>query len=796
MSRAGRILPVVAALALSGGGLLSAVTALAQPWQIERPVGDAEVVRRYREILARDPLSERGLEGLIAESGPGGGVPALVDAYAAQAAADSEEPAPHVVLARLRLHQGQYAEALPALDRAIALGFDAGGVYRLRGEAHGHLGQREAAAADYEEALARARHEQERIDVLRSLGDLQLALGQVDEALASYARIAELAPRDRYVRQELAQILYEAGLRDEALTRYREVVELAGSNTRDRATALREVAVLEAELGRHDDALATWRRILGLVGDEHWLTREAREGMVRSYRAAGRLPELVAELEGRSDAFARSLRPRLLVELGRREEAEAAYAELVAGGRHQAEDALDYAALLYERGAGARADALLAEAGARWPERLELVLASADAALDAGRRFDASYTVRSAVPRFWDDASALQALLRRLQDAGDAEEGARVLARLRELSPEDTGPLLALASAALERGERDAARAALQPLAESDDPAQRRAAVDALLAGGDADGARRLLDEAVARFPDDDELALLALETAPPDDAQAMMAAARALVVRASGRDVLFAAFDVYLELARRFGLADWAAEELAGEYLAGAGGEGVGRAALLAALATGRGAQARALLQRLDAAAAAGGGRRGAELVVAAVERWPHPGALPVLRSLGAGDDTGGWRFALAAAGLELAAGGEDSARASLEAVLAEVGDLPAVRFDVGRVWARFDAPSERAIGCRLQEDAMDAEPRHLAYRIGAARCRLDLGQVAAAYQLALDGFEVVRDPLEAQELLDLATRALPPEVSRDELHAGVRERLRARAVLAAWLEAHIPND
>lgn len=795
MTRTGRLLPVVATLALAVGAAALSTPATAQPWQLERPVGDPEVVRRYREILARDPLSERGLEGLIGESGPGGGVPALIEEYAARAAADSEEAGAHVVLARLRLHQGQYAEALPALDRAIALGFDAGGVYRLRGEARGHLGEPEAAAADYEEALARARYEPERIDVLRSLGDLQLALGDVDAALASYGRIAELAPRDRYVRQELAQILYDAGLRDEALARYREVVELAGSNTRDRATALREVALLEAELGRHDQALATWRRILGLVGDDHWLTREAREGLVLSYREAGRLPELVAELEGRRDAFSRSQRPRLLVELGRREEAEAAYVELVASGRHEAEDVLAYAALLYERGASAEADALLAEAGARWPERLELVLAVADAALEAGRRFDASYAVRAAAPRFWDDASALDALGHRLREAGDAEESARVVARLRELSPEDPAPLMALARAALERGDPEAARVALEPLTASDDPAQHLVAVELLAEVGDAERAARLLAEAVARFPGDDQLALLALQSAPPDDAQGLMSAARALLVRARDRDVAFAAFDVYLELARRFGVADWAAEELASEYLAGGAELGVGRAALLAALATGRGAQARALLQRLDATTS-DSRWRGAELVVAAVERWPHPAALPVLRSLGAGDDSGGWRFTLAAASLELAAGREDAARTSLEAVLADVGELPAVRFEIGAVWARFDAPSERATGCRLQEDAMDAEPRHLPYRIGAANCRLDLGQGGAAYQLALDGFEVVRDPLEAEALLDVAVQALPPEGGHGELYAAVRERLRARAVLAAWLEERIPNE
>ena len=777
---------------------LTASDLLAQPdWDVDRPVGSQEMIDRYADLLESSPMSERGLDGLIREFAPHGGIEALITEYGQRVAQAPTDLTPHVILARLYDQNGATESSLPLITRAFELGFDEPAGFVFRGGLLASSGDFVAAESDYDTALRRAEDDDTRIEILRSLGDLYLALGRGEEALAAYNRIADLAPRDRYIRQELAQILYEAGFREAALERYGEVVRLARTNTQDRADAIREVATLEEELGRYEEAITHWEQVRSMTTPGNWLRTEAENGMLRSYRAWGRLERLLSELDGRltrrtRDPFVLYNRARLLRELGRAEEAVAAYE--LAISRIPGDPAIrqELVELLLAEGLVAEAVQIVSAALARWPEQVQMALTLADGLIESGLLFDASYVLRSNEAAVWDDATMVWELVGRYRAIGDRAAIDRATARLLELRPDDPRPTLDLADEALERGDVDGAMAIMRPLFRADDPALFEQCITLLQNRGQALRASGLIWEATTRFPHSENIRLLWLVEGQNHTNAELLDGARQLLLTAEGWDVAQQAFAIYLPLIQEAGLERWASDHYQRAYEDSPRDYRVGRLALMFHIVNGdteKAIRAFSLLKRTAPSV-----QHPDQWVLATLREWPNPGTLPLLRRLGSDDPTGRWRYEILQADLLNETGRFEESRTVLEGLQSRSSDNPAVLYGVGEVFLQFPQQLDQARGCGLMGDALELEERSIAYRVGTIDCMRDLGNTARAYALAMEGFAFVREVAVADSLFERVIMAIPKGVTRDAVEAELRAVLsHSRSEILDWLDSRL---
>ncbi len=159
----------------------------------------------------------------------------------AAAAGTGAELLAHHQLGRLRLWAGRPAEAIPSLERALALRPSAGDI-----------------ALDLARALDRA--------------------GRTDDAIAAFRRVIEASPDSHHARWGLAQVLARAGRRDEAaeqLRVYRELYDADQDRTRRirRVESLVDLAHVRALDGDHAAAVRALEEAVGLDPDDPNLRR-------------------------------------------------------------------------------------------------------------------------------------------------------------------------------------------------------------------------------------------------------------------------------------------------------------------------------------------------------------------------------------------------------------------------------------------------------------------------------------------------------------------------------------------
>jgi len=782
--------------------LLAALTvpstnASSQPdWQIHRESGDRDVVERYREILHRNPMSERGFTGLVGEYRTHGGLESLVSEYA-QAVADSpDDTTTLIILARLRAEAEQKDNAVLLLTRAIDLGVTTTDVYVLRGQLNMSLSRVTAAEADFEMALTAAASQDRRVEILALLANAQLSIDSA-RALSTYGRIAELAPRDRYVRMELGEILYSAGFRSEALEQYREVVRLSGTNTRDRANALREVATLEEELEQYEQASETWNTIIELTEPDNWLRLEAEEGLVRTYRAWGRLDLLVAQLDARlsrrtRDPFVLYNRARILTELGRVEEGRAAFVLAIERRPADPDFRYEYAQALLQWEDVSEAQQVVEAIIGRWPERLDLMWALVDHYIEQDQRYEASFLLRSHESAAWDDPSLLWELADRYRMISDSNAARSALDRLVALRPDDLRPILRMAEQSIQDGDLDGAMALFDPILTSGSSEQVEDVVVMLREAGHPLRAEGVVWEARDRFPGDPRINLLWLREARNESQATMLAGARDIILIADDWDTVQEAFELYRGLLDEAGMLTWAAEHFQAAYDAHPTDHRIGRLSLMLHIVVGDSASAGRTHATL--AGTLPSSIDPDQWVLATLQEWPNPNVLPLLRRLGSNDASGSWRWEIQQARLLAEAGRADRARRVLENTREASGDNPAVLFEVGGVFLSLPTVLDVGRGCGLIQEALAADERNLNYRLKSIDCVREAGASADAYNLALDGFQFIRDVSAAELLFDRLVMALPPNQDRHEVEQALRRSLRhANRDVQAWLDSAV---
>jgi len=334
---------------------------------------------------------------------------------------------------------------------------------------------------DYKGALAAAQDAQVALPnnaaMVQALGVAQLAAGETRQAVATFTRLAELAPKAPEPEVLLARAQMAAKQPDEAIKALRAVLALRP----DLASAQRDIAAIYVTTGRHEDALREARAVQAenpkqpfgyALEAEVYVAQKKWDSAERVYREALKKFDL-AELVARTHA--------VMEAAGKRSEADALAQDWIK--RHPSDATVlaylaegDIAAKRYASAAQRYQSAL-----ERQPNNAMLLnnLAWAMKELKQPKALEYAERAHELAP---DNPSIMDTLGSILSDNGQSERGLELMGRAAELAPDAYRIRLNFAKALIKAGRKDAARKELEVLAKLDRllPIQQEAA--ALLA--------------------------------------------------------------------------------------------------------------------------------------------------------------------------------------------------------------------------------------------------------------------------------------------------------------------------
>jgi tetratricopeptide (TPR) repeat protein len=290
-------------------------------------------------------------------------------------------------------------------------------------------GRNYAAAIEYRNAI---KQQPESSTAYRKLGLAHLAAGDAGAAYRAFTQAVDLDPADVDPRLEAGRLLLRAGMYDLAHIRAEQVLERDPANLDAQIVAGRSLA----QLRRTDEALAQLTLAAATMKDP------------RAYVAIGEIKQRAGDIAGAEKAFreaialngslveARAMFAALLLDLGRRDEAES---QLVEAQRAVPDDELGnraLAALYLATDRPDLAEASLIRAADRPVQKHRSSLALADYYGSLGRFAEAKAALEKVARTESVDAQAAQVRLAALEYASGArEEGRRLLAGLLKRHP-------------------------------------------------------------------------------------------------------------------------------------------------------------------------------------------------------------------------------------------------------------------------------------------------------------------------------------------------------------------------
>ncbi len=287
---------LLTALALSVG--VPQVAFAQDDWSVKG--GDArqqEIIKRYKTLLERNPDEGLAFRKLLEYVGKGKGLDRLVAEYEGKVEKSPESATYRLILGHLFKSKNEYEKALAQYEKAVELEPDSPRVWLSRGSVHSLLNHGAEATADFEKALSLERDKAKKQDILRKLADNAFAQRDWERAQKYYDELVNLDPRNEYLRMEYAQVLVQYKRYDKALEQYEKLLELAGRDTKAKATTMRDIGDLYEKMGKDDQAVATYEKAMRLMRSGHWLHTELQQRIISVYRRTDRLPELIADLE-------------------------------------------------------------------------------------------------------------------------------------------------------------------------------------------------------------------------------------------------------------------------------------------------------------------------------------------------------------------------------------------------------------------------------------------------------------------------------------------------------------------
>jgi len=208
-----------------------------------------EIVRRYKQLLERNPTEGLALSKLLDYVGKGKGLDALIAEYVARVEKKPDDANLRLIVGHLLKAKAEYADALINYEEAVRLEPTRPLVWLSRGAVHLLLQHEKEATSDFEKALDLEKDKSQKQEILRKLADLAFNQRDWEAAQKYYDQLVSLDPRNEYLRLEYAQVLVRYKRYDKAVEQYDALIKLAGRDAKSKANTLRDLGDLYEQMG-------------------------------------------------------------------------------------------------------------------------------------------------------------------------------------------------------------------------------------------------------------------------------------------------------------------------------------------------------------------------------------------------------------------------------------------------------------------------------------------------------------------------------------------------------------------
>ena len=265
---------------------------------------DAKIIERYKQMLNRKPKEGSTFDRLYQFYLEGSGLDTMVADYQAEAAAKPNAPNIQLILGHIHKRLGKDTEAIKAYQRAVTL--SSKDYYP-----HLALGQIYTTLRQYEEAIdaltkAAALSEQtasatldDRTLIYKTLGRAYFHQDQVDDAIATWKKIAESDPQNIFARIELADLFHEQELYPQAIAQHEAIIDIKKDDPYRVCLSLREIGKIHENTGDYAAARARYDAALALTAPGNWLRKDLQHRIIGIFAADADWKGLIAYYQGK-----------------------------------------------------------------------------------------------------------------------------------------------------------------------------------------------------------------------------------------------------------------------------------------------------------------------------------------------------------------------------------------------------------------------------------------------------------------------------------------------------------------
>ena len=175
---------------------------------------DTKIIERYKQMLNRKPKEGSTFDRLYQFYLEGDGLDAMVEDYQTEAAAKPDAPNTQIILGHIYKRLGKDTEATKAYQRTVTLSpndyyphFVLGQIYTTGHQYEAAINALTKAVALVEQTASATPDNQTAI--YKTIGRAYFHQDRVDDAIATWTKIAESDPQNIFARIELADLFYE-----------------------------------------------------------------------------------------------------------------------------------------------------------------------------------------------------------------------------------------------------------------------------------------------------------------------------------------------------------------------------------------------------------------------------------------------------------------------------------------------------------------------------------------------------------------------------------------------------------
>ncbi len=265
---------------------------------------DTKIIERYKQMLNRKPKEGRTFDRLYQFYLEGNGLDAMVADYQAEAATKPDAPNIQIILGHIYKRLGKDTEAIDAYQRAITLSPNDYYSHFALGHQHTTLRQYEQAinaltkAAALSEQTASATPD-DRTLIYKTLGRAYFHQDRVDDAIATWKKIAESDTQNIFARIELADLFHEQELYPQAIAQHEAITEIKKDDPYRVCLSLREIGKIHEDMGDYEAARTRYDTALALTAPGNWLRKDLQHRIIGIYAADANWKGLIDYYQGK-----------------------------------------------------------------------------------------------------------------------------------------------------------------------------------------------------------------------------------------------------------------------------------------------------------------------------------------------------------------------------------------------------------------------------------------------------------------------------------------------------------------